>query len=716
MHKHRKENEIMANDVSIAISAKDNFTAALTKMKQASGQFNSTVDDTQKKLTALNNNKATLKLDLANAKAELKAAQKGLDDTQESVDRLSQAQLNVNNIESNLRLVSSQAKEAEKALTSMADISQKIENKASGGNSASVSSGSSGKSASAGSDAVAEGILSRLGGSGAVQMIGDTITKAAETYVSSAYNSDTGTMLGSIGSGAASGAAIGTAIAPGVGTAIGAALGGTLGAINGSLEIFKDKDEYFKNQYQAVYEGIQDGYAESLSAGSSTAAARETAQISFGTLLGGDEAATAFLSEMKEFSNVTPFTYDDVQALSKTLLNFDVQAEDMLDVLTPIGDAGAALGMSSGDRNAVATYLGRMKSTDKTTLEYINPLIERGIDAIGILEKSLEQRDGKDYSTADVYSMISKGELSGAESFDTIIAGLKEAYGGAMELQAQTFEGLTSTLESYQADLDAAMGEGYNETRKEGMQQEIAFLQSFAGEEYKEAYRLMGEYQASLENKQAEMLQESLENAMKTPEFLKAQVRDDGAKMGEILTKAKAEAQTAYTQTEEYQAYVESQRTMITDVRNTVAADFDQAGYELGQEFSYGLKKSEKDAAEAMASVAAAGVQAARNLGTNYTGVGGSGWSPNVTYVDPLEGNSHAYGLERVPYDNYLALLHQDEQVLTAREARKPAVPSVNVTITGNSFSVRGDDDIDSIADAVVEKLSYNLQRVARVM
>lgn len=706
----------MANDVSIAITAKDNFTAALEKMRQANQRFNSTVDNTQKKLDELNRNRATLKLDLTDAKAELKEAQKGLDGTQESIDRLSQAQLNVQNIESNLKLVSSQAKEAEKALTSMADVSQKIENKASGGTAAAVSSGS-GSSTSVTADTVSSGIISRLGGSGAAQMIGDTLTKAAETYVSSAYDSNTGTMLSGIGGGAASGAAIGTAIAPGVGTAVGAALGGALGAINGSLDIFKDKDEYFKNQYQAVYEGIQDGYADSLSSGSTTAAARETAQISFSTLLGGDEAATAFLGEMKEFSNVTPFTYDDVQALSKTLLNFGVEAEDMLDVLTPIGDAGAALGMSSGDRNAVATYLGRMKSTDKTTLEYINPLIERGIDAIGILEEALEEKNGKEYSTADIYEMISGGELSGAESFDTIIAGLKEAYGGAMELQAQTYEGLTSTLESYQADLDAAMGEGYNETRKEGMQDEIAFYQSDMGEQYKEAYRLMGEYQASLENKQAELLQKSLESAMKTPEFLKAQLHDDGAAMGEILTRAKAEAEAAYTQSEEYTAYVESQRTMITDVRNEVGKDFDEAGYELGQEFSYGLKRAEKDIAEAGTQAASAYVNAARNLGINYTGEGGSGYSPNVTYLeDPLSGNSHAYGLERVPYDNYPALLHEGERVLTAREARQDDTQGIHITITGNNFTVRDDGDVEDLADAVVEKINYKLHRMARVM
>lgn len=40
--------------------------------------------------------------------------------------------------------------------------------------------------------------------------------------------------------------------------------------------------------------------------------------------------------------------------------------------------------------------------------------------------------------------------------------------------------------------------------------------------------------------------------------------------------------------------------------------------------------------------------------------------------LDPTERTVHsnAFGLERVPYDNYPALLHAGERVLTAREAR----------------------------------------------
>lgn len=49
----------------------------------------------------------------------------------------------------------------------------------------------------------------------------------------------------------------------------------------------------------------------------------------------------------------------------------------MIPTLTKVGDAGAAMGLSTGDIGTVATYLGRMQSSDKATLEYLNPLNER---------------------------------------------------------------------------------------------------------------------------------------------------------------------------------------------------------------------------------------------------------------------------------------------------------------------------------------------------
>ena len=62
--------------------------------------------------------------------------------------------------------------------------------------------------------------------------------------------------------------------------------------------------------------------------------------------------------------------------------------------------------------------------------------------------------------------------------------------------------------------------------------------------------------------------------------------------------------------------------------------------------------------------------------------------------------SAHAYGLGYVPYNNFPALLHEGERVLTASENRGYGSGS-GVTITGNNFTVREEADINKIARAL---------------
>ena len=65
----------------------------------------------------------------------------------------------------------------------------------------------------------------------------------------------------------------------------------------------------------------------------------------------------------------------------------------------------------------------------------------------------------------------------------------------------------------------------------------------------------------------------------------------------------------------------------------------------------------------------------------------------------------------RVPYDNYAALLHEGERVLTASQAREQdtAHPPISINIGGN-WQVRQDSDIDAIAEALADKIGLAIQ------
>lgn len=93
-----------------------------------------------------------------------------------------------------------------------------------------------------------------------------------------------------------------------------------------------------------------------------------------------------------------------------------------------------------------------------------------------------------------------------------------------------------------------------------------------------------------------------------------------------------------------------------------------------------------------------------------------NGISTTVSFVGEVIGSkpngSHYHGLDSVPYDGYTARLHRGETVLTAQEAQtyREAKSSATgggggVTITGNTFHVRQESDIEAIAYELAQLL-----------
>ena len=66
----------MGRNISIAISAKDNFSDAVNKMNNSGIRFNKNLEEMQAQLNAINKNRATLKLDVLEARKNLQALQK----------------------------------------------------------------------------------------------------------------------------------------------------------------------------------------------------------------------------------------------------------------------------------------------------------------------------------------------------------------------------------------------------------------------------------------------------------------------------------------------------------------------------------------------------------------------------------------------------------------------------------------------------------------
>lgn len=668
----------MGRDISICFAFKDQLTSGLLKSKKSLEEMKKKVEDTAGKIDELNKRKGTIHVDATKARRELKDAEKALDGTKEAADRLAEAKYNFENIQTELRSVSKEAKQAEKDLADLNDAMQRNQNRA----------GSGGGS-----------ILSRLAAAGATQMVGQLATQAAQQTVQSAFGSEAGTMLSGILGGVTTGASIGRIFAPGIGTAIGGAVGGLVGAATGALNVQAGREDALKSAVQKVYSDAWEAVTASLSGGIPTAADREQQELAFGTLLGSSENAKTWLDTLQKKAAVTPFGFSDLTSMSKTLLSYGVGTDEQNLWMQAIGDAGSARGITGEGLTAIAAYLGRMSSTDKVTLENLDPLMERGINAVEYLAENLTEKTGKEVTTADVYDMISKNQLSGADAARVIVEMMEKYNEGAMELQAQTYSGMVSTTEDNQAQLDAAMGEGYTEKRKEGLLAQTQWLDKGGA---KDAYKLIGEYQASLENAKEEAVRKALDDAAETEEYRKALAENDGAEMGRILAEAQAEAEKEYRNSEGYQDMLQSQKDSVDSIREDLVADgtWRTFGYDMGIEFSKGFGSAlREDTATGNVNEFLWGLFG--NEGE--TRFAGEILWDKLTGKDP--GKNHADGLSYVPYNGYPARLHEGERVLTASEARGYG-KGTNVSVTVNGLTVREEADVERIAETLAQKIS----------
>ena len=706
-------------DASIAFSVTDNLSQSIVSMKNSLSEFRNDAAGLQKQLDMLDKTKIQLKnVDLRQAKQELQQAEKAIRELGDAATEADRAAANANferasqnyeNIRAQLDLTSRQARQTQKDLLDATGAISKVENRA-----GSSVGGAGSLVGGAGS------VLSALGKAGLFSMAGDAAGQWGDLLVGSAFGSDAGGLFGSALSGAASGAAIGS-LGGAPGTAIGAAIGGVIGLASGGAQAAESRDQAFAGYYSGLYDQQQSAQAESQASGSATAAQRELAAIAFNRLLGagvGDQ----YLADLRGLAAETPMEYEDLTGMSRALATgFGDSPERMLELMSAIGDAGSAVGVTAADMTEMARAMSRMNSSGKATLEYLNIFQDRGVDVIGMLGEAMGKTQGQ------IYGMISKGEINGQRAADIIQAGMESRYSGSMEEMARTFEGLTSTLSDTMTELNAAYGDGYNDPRKGGLQAEIDAYGGALGEAIQSLNGISGQNAAYLENLGEQYKREALgsvllgedttlfseEDQTQLAELRQqfaeasAQYAETGDRNAAITmesTRSSAEmiAQAAYENSEQYRMLQDAQEDSLDAIRsNTSALEAATAAYELAQERTKGAGGGVLDAIASLFGDPEAD-SADPAMGD---------WSYNADLDGGSAGAGHAYGLRRVPYDNYAALLHEGERVLTAREAREQdrggGAPSITVQVSGNTFGAGLDEEAvaQHIAEAVWSKV-----------
>ena len=683
-----------STDASIAFSVTDNLSASVVRMRNSINEFRTDAQGLQQRLTMLENTRMQLRnVDLRQAREQVERTRRAMEELGEAATAaerdaaradFDRAIQNYSNVEGQLQLVSRQARQTQRDLLDTTDAISRVDNRAGGSR-----------------------ILSALGQAGIIAMAGNTASQWADVIVGSSFGGEVGGLFSGALSGAASGASLGTLLGGPVGTAIGAAIGGALGLAGGAAQSYQSRDQAFMGYYGGLYETASQATESSLTAGTETAAQRELDAIAFNRLL-GDGVGDRYLEDLRTLAASTPMEYADLTSMSRALATgFGDSPERMLELMEAIGDAGSAVGVSASDMTAMAQAMSRMNSSGKASLEFLNIFQDRGVDVIGMLSDAMGRTQG------EIYDMISKGEISGQDAANIIQAGMESRYGGAMETMSRTFDGLTSTLSDAMTEIDNATGEGYNRMAAQGLQADIDAYGGELGEALAAANEIIGEGKAIAENLDRQYSREALSALT---------LGTDTTVYGEEQAAALQEMHGQYTDlVERYQTASEEDKAIIAgeiEALKEKAQAMADAGYDASsmaqslQDVELDLIASIRDLTDKIGSVAwGRDYEISQELGKGQFSVSGSMSSVSAItsgyQVRGMTNAQHAYGLGRVPYDNYAALLHEGERVLTAREARemdrKTSSP-IQITVTG-SWSVRTDEDVDAIATAILRKV-----------
>lgn len=179
----------------------------------------------------------------------------------------------------------------------------------------------------------------------------------------------------------------------------------------------------------------------------------EEARVAFTTFFGDARKADRFVRQLEIRGRRTPFGFAGLQESARSLLAFGFTAEQVLEMIEPLGDAVAAMGGGQDTFERIARALGQMKAKGKVSAEELLQLAEAGVPAYQFLAEEIGT------SIPQAMEMAQRGAIPVARAIDAIISGMRKRFAGAMAAQMQTNKGFLRGIRESTATIARGFGE-----------------------------------------------------------------------------------------------------------------------------------------------------------------------------------------------------------------------------------------------------------------
>lgn len=164
-------------------------------------------------------------------------------------------------------------------------------------------------------------------------------------------------------------------------------------------------------------------------------------EIAFQTMLKSAEEGTQMLRELQQFAADTPFDVPGVVSAGQQLMAFGFKANEVIPMLTSLGDAASGLGLGSEGVSRLAYALGQMQTSGKLNSQDMMQLTSAGIAAWDMLA----QKAG--LSVAEMKELCSQGAIDSKAAVETIVEGMNAQFGGMMDKTSTEVTGLMSNIQ-----------------------------------------------------------------------------------------------------------------------------------------------------------------------------------------------------------------------------------------------------------------------------
>lgn len=177
----------------------------------------------------------------------------------------------------------------------------------------------------------------------------------------------------------------------------------------------------------------------------------QNTEIALSTLLGSDVAARQFLATIMDFAKTTPYAFTDLTTQAQKLLSAGFDTEQIVPILTAVGDAATGMGKGVQGIDSITRALGQINTKGRLQSEELLQLSENGVNGLKILANQAGM------STIEYQKLITAGLIPADEAIAGLVEGIENgttgvngqtaAFTGLME-KIKGAGGITATVDS----------------------------------------------------------------------------------------------------------------------------------------------------------------------------------------------------------------------------------------------------------------------------